>query len=475
MALIINNVQSAFTFDELAVKPSAPAAGKLSLYAKNDGFLYTEDNAGTETQVGASGGTFPANQIVYGTGTGSTSEAEFTWNPTTNVLQLGSVAVPPTIRSPNGVTSNGTDLILIAGNGDPIDGSTSAIGGAINLTGGNSSRRVNGGDINLTGGDLLNDINAGKSATVAAGSINLIGGTASGTGDKTVPGSVSLTGGSSNQTDGVGGDVSIMGGLALIGDGTGGNVGIAAADAAFLSNGIGGTVTMYAGQGFTFGGGGIDIRSGDATTGTAGTAQLSGGRAGPGGGIAGNVVLWGGHTLSAATTPSEIFIYSAGNKLAHSNGDFDNNHILFLDARDAIAGHYISRNFTTDGVTITELFLDGHPYAGPVPAAGYSRQMVLPNNSSWRFEIHLIARRTDAANETTAYEIKGAIDRQATAATTAIVGTVSYNVTADDSAGAWTILVDADTTSGALRIRVTGQAAKTIRWVAVVRTAEVMN
>lgn len=378
------------------------------------------------------------------------------------------------IKTPNGVASNGTDLVFLAGNGDPIDGSTSAIGGSINFTGGNSSRRVNGGDINLTGGDLLNDINAGKSATVAAGSINLMGGTASGTGDKTVPGDVSLTGGSSNQTDGLGGGVSIMGGLALVGDGSGGGVGIAAAEAAFLSNGIGGSVTMYAGTGYSMLGGTIDIRSGDATTGTAGTVQLAGGRAGPGGGIAGSIEFWGGRTLSAATTPSRVFVYSAGNKLSHSNGDFDNNHILFLDAGDALANQYISRNFTTDATT-TELFLDGFPYAGPTPPAGYSRRMLLNDNSSWRFEIHLVARRTDAANETSAYEIKGAIDRQVGVATTAIVGTVSYNVTADDSSGVWTILVDADTTNGALRIQVTGEVAKTIRWVAFIRTVEVMN
>ena len=100
-----------------------------------------------------------------------------------------------------------------------------------------------------------------------------------------------------------------------------------------------------------------------------------------------------------------------------------------------------------------------------------SGRLTLSNDSTWAFEIIVVARRTNADNESAGYTFTGVIDRNANAASTAIVGTVTKVVLAEDTA-AWDVTVDADTTNGSLRIRVTGEAAKTIHWVAFARTVE---
>lgn len=64
--------------------------------------------------------------------------------------------------------------------------------------------------------------------------------------------------------------------------------------------------------------------------------------------------------------------------------------------------------------------------------------------------------------------------RDANAGTTALIGSVSKTVLAETNV-AWDAAVSADTTNGSILIQVTGEAAKTIRWVAVVQTVEVTN
>ena len=132
----------------------------------------------------------------------------------------------------------------------------------------------------------------------------------------------------------------------------------------------------------------------------------------------------------------------------------------FSSKGDAQSTVLVSRNSTTDA-TVTELFQNGT-----------SARLVLANDSTWAFKILVVARRTDANDESAMYQFLGGIDRNATAATTAIVGNVSKTVIAEDTAQ-WNCDVDADTTNGSLRIQVTGQAAKTIRWVARVELVEV--
>jgi hypothetical protein len=105
---------------------------------------------------------------------------------------------------------------------------------------------------------------------------------------------------------------------------------------------------------------------------------------------------------------------------------------------------------------------------------GSSLQMVLANDSTWHFDISVVARRTDADNESAGYRFSGVIDRNTNAASTALVGTVTATTDAEDNVG-WDAAVTADTGTGALVITVTGEVSKTIRWVAFVRTVEVIG
>ena len=101
-------------------------------------------------------------------------------------------------------------------------------------------------------------------------------------------------------------------------------------------------------------------------------------------------------------------------------------------------------------------------------------QLILPDNTTWRFEANIVARRTDAAGESGGYKFTGVIDRQVGVATTAIVGIVAEVIDAEDDAN-WFITVDADAATGALRVYVNGTAAKDVNWVVFVRTVEVSN
>jgi hypothetical protein len=63
------------TYDEGAA-PSTPAAGKVIQYAKADGLLYSKDDAGTETALGAASVTFSGARAVANA---ATAIATATW------------------------------------------------------------------------------------------------------------------------------------------------------------------------------------------------------------------------------------------------------------------------------------------------------------------------------------------------------------------------------------------------------------
>lgn len=130
----------------------------------------------------------------------------------------------------------------------------------------------------------------------------------------------------------------------------------------------------------------------------------------------------------------------------------------FAGAGSSQMSQMVARGTTTDG-TITEIFLDGS-----------AQRITIPTDTSWSYLIQVIARRTDADGETNTYLRFGAIDNNA--GTTALAGAVSSLATIEDQA-AWDVTIDADDTNDALRIRVTGAASKTIRWVALITLVEV--
>jgi len=136
----------------------------------------------------------------------------------------------------------------------------------------------------------------------------------------------------------------------------------------------------------------------------------------------------------------------------------------FATAGDAQSGMYVLRNITTDN-TATALFLDG---------TGATQRLVVGNNSVWTFDILVTARRTDATGGGAGYRFVGVIRKDGTAGSTTFVGTPSKTVIGETD-NAWDAAVTANTTDGDLRVTVTGQNAKTIRWVATIMTTEVTN
>ena len=115
---------------------------------------------------------------------------------------------------------------------------------------------------------------------------------------------------------------------------------------------------------------------------------------------------------------------------------------------------------TTDA-TQTELFIDGIA----------NRRLILPAQSAFAVACLNIVGREVAGNNTLVQHIYSlAIKRSANAASTAFVGTPGRTIVGNDTGVAddTAIVVAADTTNGALTIKVTGIAATTFNWTAVV-------
>ncbi len=144
-------------------------------------------------------------------------------------------------------------------------------------------------------------------------------------------------------------------------------------------------------------------------------------------------------------------------KYAYASGQF-------AASGDAQTGTMVLRTTTTNG-TATVITSD----AG---AAGTTNQVILTNNQAMTFEA-LITARQNTTGDTASWNLSGCIKRGANAAATSLVGSiVSLASAADAGAVLWTAVASADTTNGGLKITVTGEASKTIRWSATVFTNE---
>lgn len=130
------------------------------------------------------------------------------------------------------------------------------------------------------------------------------------------------------------------------------------------------------------------------------------------------------------------------------------------------SGILVLRKATTDGTSTVINSGDG--------SAGVTNQVILPNNSAYAFTGAIVARQQAAdGSNYAAWEIKGAIIRDANAASTSL-GSYNINVLSKTAGAlAWTVALSADTINGGLAVTVTGAAATNIGWVATVQTSEV--
>lgn len=145
----------------------------------------------------------------------------------------------------------------------------------------------------------------------------------------------------------------------------------------------------------------------------------------------------------------------------------------FSSVGDAQYSNYVAY-VSTGGSTPTLLTGSGN---GAVDASGAATTSVIvtPVSRAYNFRIDAIARRTDVAGEAAAFTITGGIARDSSGVPRLLGAptTVKWN---DTNAAAWTVVPSLVLQSGStyyLAITVTGEAAKTIRWVATVHTTEV--
>lgn len=104
-------------------------------------------------------------------------------------------------------------------------------------------------------------------------------------------------------------------------------------------------------------------------------------------------------------------------------------------------------------------------------ASAYYNQVILSNNSSYRFKGTIIGKQSSSTN-TAAWDIDGLIVRGANAASTSlVVGNVNL---VSNNPGWGTPTLSADTGNGGLQVQVIGSATTSIQWTCTVDTTEVI-
>jgi len=158
-----------------------------------------------------------------------------------------------------------------------------------------------------------------------------------------------------------------------------------------------------------------------------------------------------GGTLAKATSYGQ---------LAYASGGFAGRNVAGM----AQSSLFVLRRETTNSAP-TELFLDG----GEFPTGG--RRMVLSNNGAWLFDAIIIAR--SSTGDCAGFQIKNMIKN--VGGVTSLVDVPSVTrLPSDPASASWNVTLEADDANDALVIKVTGADSTTIRWVASVRTVEVI-
>lgn len=97
-------------------------------------------------------------------------------------------------------------------------------------------------------------------------------------------------------------------------------------------------------------------------------------------------------------------------------------------------------------------------------AASTTNQIILPDGSAFVVKGTINVREA-ATGDSSAWDFTAYIKRGAGAGTTAMVAACTPTLIAQDAGAAtWAVAVDADTTNGGLRCRVTGQASHDLKW-----------
>ena len=306
-----------------------------------------------------------------------------------------------------------------------------------------------------------NSIAIGSSSSAGAGISNIAIGTGA-TSTHTTQGGIAIgisaTGGVSTQGYG------IAIGNSANGNGYSGMHGIAIGDSASL-----GASTYNSFQGIAIGynaaaKGGASGINGQLNNGIAIGNAASASAVSTSGGCFGNIAIG-----AAALANNSNSIAIGQNSMTDMPGQ-----ISFATGNFSVQGDnavsILPMRITTTDATVTEMKLS----SGIVIAASPAGVITLTNNSTYIFDCDIVARKSATGIDYSAWNVKFCINREAAAANTALVGTVTKTIIGQTSgATAWDITVTVDTTNGRPVISVTGQAATTIRWVNNVRLTKV--
>jgi hypothetical protein len=174
----------------------------------------------------------------------------------------------------------------------------------------------------------------------------------------------------------------------------------------------------------------------------------------------GTYSLAGGGASVANSTGSVALGIGANVNSVLNRNSFGNNLSVSGDAQKST---FIFRMRTTTD-TLTTFTIDG-------TGASAVNQVILSNNSSFRFKGTIIAKQSGSAN-TAAWDIDGLITRGANAGTTTLL---ISNVTLVQNTPAWgTPTLSTDTTQGGLKIQIQGALTTNIQWVGNIETTEVI-
>lgn len=378
----------------------------------------------------------------------------------------GSVVNVNTSTSNAVATGTNANYSVITGGYDNVaSGLASVISGFHNYTttatthgtiSGGSIQKIEAGDYNTIGGGQSNAITMGDFCTIAGGGSHVInlpsgedGSTISGGFDHTITARyATIGGGNQNTVSGVGGTAS--GGRFNTASGTdstviGGNTNTAGGDLSAVAGGNSNVITGTTNGGYSFIGAGLSNTI--ASSASSRFSAIGGGRQ--------NVInaeyatIFGGRENSVTAEGGSATGYGA---VSNVPGMYARAGGYFTTAGDAQASYVTMRRQTTDA-TPTEL------------RAGFAlgNRLLLVNDSVYAFSILSVGRNT-GADEGAAYKIEGCI-QVTSAGSTVLIGTPTVTVLGETVAG-WDCTVAADSTNKALQINVTGEAGKTIKWVA---------
>lgn len=183
------------------------------------------------------------------------------------------------------------------------------------------------------------------------------------------------------------------------------------------------------------------------------------------------VVSGGSAGASGAQGANGAVQYSSSGFLAGATGVFtDGSDLrvqgpLLTGSLNTRCGLYVVHKLTQSAAP-EKLTTDGQAVTG-------SNQVVLPDNATYLFDILVSAQREDVIGERAAFRFEGVAFRNTGVASVDIlIGGVS-KTSISKSEVPWDVSVGTDATNGAISIQVTGESAKSIRWVAAVKTVEV--